>query len=101
MVEADRTMKIQTRTSKPPMRVLSDIFGQRSSLASRGTALFLIEQLRARNSFAFEYHALNTLDLLNLFQRISVHQQQVRIVALDRKSTRLNSSHLVISYAVF
>src|SRR2546426_7442800 len=28
-------------------------------------------------------------------------QQQVRRQLLDRKSTRLNSSHLVISYAVF
>src|SRR5256885_5405484 len=30
-----------------------------------------------------------------------VHFQQLRLILLDRKSTRLNSSHLVISYAVF
>src|SRR5438552_3860798 len=29
------------------------------------------------------------------------HEQDVRFVALDRKSTRLNSSHQIISYAVF
>src|SRR2546426_9266293 len=29
------------------------------------------------------------------------HGCQVRVRGLDRKSTRLNSSHLVISYAVF
>src|SRR2546426_3796811 len=29
------------------------------------------------------------------------HRVQVALAALDRKSTRLNSSHLVISYAVF
>src|SRR5256885_5907309 len=31
----------------------------------------------------------------------SVAHKEVRIVPRDRKSTRLNSSHLVISYAVF
>src|SRR5256885_8874533 len=30
-----------------------------------------------------------------------VHAQQAAVVKEDRKSTRLNSSHLVISYAVF
>src|SRR2546426_5677111 len=29
------------------------------------------------------------------------HQRDTRAAHLDRKSTRLNSSHLVISYAVF
>src|SRR5205807_7789731 len=28
-------------------------------------------------------------------------QKEARAISLDRKSTRLNSSHLVISYAVF
>src|SRR5205807_8754193 len=35
-----------------------------------------------------------------LFAGIGVEQREV-LAALDRKSTRLNSSHLVISYAVF
>src|SRR5256885_12870749 len=34
-------------------------------------------------------------------ETISWTIQRVRVVGLDRKSTRLNSSHLVISYAVF
>src|SRR2546426_3338246 len=37
-------------------------------------------------------------------RRTTVHQRRLtlaRLVCLDRKSTRLNSSHLVISYAVF
>src|SRR2546426_1843173 len=39
-------------------------------------------------------------DLLGLARRrVAVHQS--RHLARDRKSTRLNSSHLVISYAVF
>src|SRR5438034_5677913 len=35
-----------------------------------------------------------------LFER-SVEKQDVSLVQKDRKSTRLNSSHTVISYAVF
>src|SRR5438034_2025275 len=41
----------------------------------------------------------------NARQRDCLHQQMLRALArrlrLDRKSTRLNSSHTVISYAVF
>src|ERR1022692_754017 len=33
--------------------------------------------------------------------RTGGHGEETRIAELDRKSTRLNSSHLVISYAVF
>src|SRR5256885_3697022 len=33
--------------------------------------------------------------------RLGVNQERRRVAAIDRKSTRLNSSHLVISYAVF
>src|SRR2546426_4027902 len=46
------------------------------------------------------------LDVVTLIQQIKVAEQQVIIARealslADRKSTRLNSSHLVISYAVF
>src|SRR2546426_1685187 len=34
-------------------------------------------------------------------QRLRLEQAKVRRPVADRKSTRLNSSHLVISYAVF
>src|SRR5256885_11611955 len=34
-------------------------------------------------------------------QFVPEHRQAVRLDVQDRKSTRLNSSHLVISYAVF
>src|SRR2546426_5135498 len=35
------------------------------------------------------------------FERLPVVLEDARVDARDRKSTRLNSSHLVISYAVF
>src|SRR2546426_6399816 len=43
-------------------------------------------------------HAGEPLDLLEGEDR---GPRQPRVIVLDRKSTRLNSSHLVISYAVF
>src|SRR2546426_4893618 len=35
------------------------------------------------------------------YQGMSPEEMEQRVVTIDRKSTRLNSSHLVISYAVF
>src|SRR2546426_7454540 len=56
---------------------------------------------------SFEGHraaAKNGLQLLDLFHR-NVYPaekvQKLKTIFRDRKSTRLNSSHLVISYAVF
>src|SRR5256885_3757834 len=43
---------------------------------------------------------LNDLDHFNALVR-QTHTPQMSAFNLDRKSTRLNSSHLVISYAVF
>src|SRR2546426_4153307 len=37
----------------------------------------------------------------NWFPHLSPDGQWIAFLSLDRKSTRLNSSHLVISYAVF
>src|SRR5947208_4004316 len=42
-------------------------------------------------------HAATALKLVGLGDRLGHHQLQRR----DRKSTRLNSSHQIISYAVF
>src|SRR5690625_6182320 len=39
--------------------------------------------------------------LLNLFQHLVDRGNSVMIIEQDRKSTRLNSSHVAISYAVF
>src|SRR5699024_11283219 len=49
----------------------------------------------------FETHH-NALDI-ELFMRIAIelHLKRLVIGGLDRKSTRLNSSHVSISYAVF
>src|SRR3989454_9182726 len=39
--------------------------------------------------------------LIGRGHELAQHYMEIRGVGLDRKSTRLNSSHLVISYAVF
>src|SRR5690242_21249555 len=46
--------------------------------------------------------ALGTLQLRNAtYQSLQTQAQQFRQLFADRKSTRLNSSHMSISYAVF
>src|SRR5256885_5450348 len=40
-------------------------------------------------------------ELLELVGQLHAHVSILALATLDRKSTRLNSSHLVISYAVF
>src|SRR5205807_2900116 len=42
-----------------------------------------------------------TPNRLTTYRDFSSHGARPRLTVLDRKSTRLNSSHLVISYAVF
>src|SRR5256885_3530484 len=48
--------------------------------------------------------AIRRKDQAVLRQEVATHEEQLTVEpgrTLDRKSTRLNSSHLVISYAVF
>src|SRR5256885_10988461 len=54
---------------------------------------------KAAHASADPWEGINALDaVIQTFNAVSMLRQQVRP---DRKSTRLNSSHLVISYAVF
>src|SRR5256885_13211726 len=48
-----------------------------------------------------EYGRPSTLDPITSNEMISLRITELVFNGLDRKSTRLNSSHLVISYAVF
>src|SRR5688500_19161232 len=59
----------------------------------------LLAAIRAENQRAEAYGQVNIPELME----VSAYQWQLEQLEmkLDRKSTRLNSSHLVISYAVF
>src|SRR5690625_5546930 len=49
-------------------------------------------------------HAAENLDLnddLEIYHTIGLNETEVNTTVEDRKSTRLNSSHVAISYAVF
>src|SRR5256885_8616935 len=46
-------------------------------------------------------HQPRSIFSIEMRQQVLVHQGADLVGVLDRKSTRLNSSHLVISYAVF
>src|SRR5687768_18333347 len=45
--------------------------------------------------------AVDDLEIAAAGELLELHQREVRLDAGDRKSTRLNSSHGYISYAVF
>src|SRR5256885_5787007 len=59
-------------------------------------------QSRARLACLAHARCGQSARLLRLYEQAPLDQQQVELGGIpDRKSTRLNSSHLVISYAVF
>src|SRR2546426_4546259 len=72
-------------------------------LGSRDKAILVLEHLRSRGREHVERRLVPAIEELDQLPR----NDEVRFVGdaylagLDRKSTRLNSSHLVISYAVF
>src|SRR2546426_7592034 len=68
------------------------------------TTLFRSYQKRLRECDAMDFDDLigNVLDLFSKSEDLArAAAEQVLALREDRKSTRLNSSHLVISYAVF
>src|SRR5256885_11345629 len=98
---------------RPPR---STLFPYTTLFRSRDVVLFLAdtgsESRDQRHDFLAREHLVETclLDVEDLaFERKDCLELAVapllgrpaRRIALDRKSTRLNSSHLVISYAVF
>src|SRR2546427_3761521 len=81
-----------------------------AELAKRITEVLLRERVVPRfvdsyvvenGRHALQVHASLYRDLLALLQREALLALAVRALAIDRKSTRLNSSHSQISYAVF
>src|SRR5207248_4732405 len=64
---------------------------QRIARDERPRRLFGIDQLRALLGVCLRQQALAG----------NLHEVRIGVVGIDRKSTRLNSSHRTISYAVF
>src|ERR1022692_3433216 len=63
---------------------------------------FFLMIRRPPRSTLFPYTTLfRSLGLVDCHKLARIREHDVEELALDRKSTRLNSSHLVISYAVF
>src|ERR1022692_5209964 len=62
---------------------------------------FFLMIRRPPRSTLFPYTTLFRSRRRQSYGRRSCHGRQQRLLCADRKSTRLNSSHLVISYAVF
>src|SRR5258708_25899753 len=64
------------------------------------TTLFRSVSLQIREIFAEYTHLIEPLSLDEAYLDVTENRKGIEI-GLDRKSTRLNSSHQIISYAVF
>src|SRR5256885_6789679 len=71
----------------------------RSALGYRGEHVDLADEIRDEGACRIAVDLLRSADLLD--PALIHHDDHVGHRQRDRKSTRLNSSHLVISYAVF
>src|ERR1039457_3905363 len=60
-----------------------------------------VELFRSLHILSLAAHSLDEIIRPRLLHHHHICPENFPIVFLDRKSTRLNSSHLVISYAVF
>src|SRR5690606_39434571 len=74
----------------------------KSDMIDRPSAIS-VSNRRMRIPFVKHHHLSTKLGPAGLFRRVEIREPRFLhgIVILDRKSTRLNSSHVKISYAVF
>ena len=81
-------------------RATADYMGM---LATAMNGLALQDALETRGVHSRVQTAIEMREIAEPFiiRKAEKHLQRGRVVILDRKSTRLNSSHTVISYAVF
>src|SRR5256885_4621111 len=97
------------RPRRSPLFPYTPLFRSAASLARTAALSSLAAQRRAHrvvyhsSSLAGQLAAVESGLAVAVFTRCSVppHLQVLQNLPADRKSTRLNSSHLVISYAVF
>src|SRR5699024_11960040 len=85
------------------MVALSPLFQFLAGLAEFGAALALLWRRTAPLGAALAGGSMALVFVLNLGYDVPVKQISLAllIMSVDRKSTRLNSSHVSISYAVF
>src|SRR5688500_19849340 len=72
--------------------------------APRSTLFPYTTLFRSKSTVLLTPDSIRHMRSLNdriIYLRNDIENMHQRIISLDRKSTRLNSSHLVISYAVF
>src|SRR5690606_39781747 len=85
-----------------PTRRSSDLeLGERAAVPHRGRHLDHIATGAERRSGCIQQNRPHVIARSRLRRRIPPSQREVRVEGVDRKSTRLNSSHVKISYAVF
>src|SRR5256885_4270378 len=84
---------------RPPR---STLFPYTTLFRSKGPAVLASHRFGLRKPASLEDEPGNYSADIREYRGCTLQEQErFRLVARDRKSTRLNSSHLVISYAVF
>src|SRR5256885_2620399 len=89
----------QTPPPAPEPTVVT-VTAQATPLATTSASVTILDR-----EYIEDTHAANAADLLRATPFLQIAQNgsagSLTTISIDRKSTRLNSSHLVISYAVF
>src|SRR5688500_19214371 len=80
---------------------LSTLFPYTTLFRSTGNAFFVLVVISWRSVFERRRQIVGTADRIHRAERARKTDGREAGIIRDRKSTRLNSSHLVISYAVF
>src|SRR5256885_12997241 len=90
---------------RPPRSTLfpyTTLFRSNSFLsASDGDRIDVPAQAQVKDFFRQDEKKDHDTCNLEVVEEVHQHQNRRAVATEDRKSTRLNSSHLVISYAVF
>src|SRR5205807_8055380 len=82
--------------------LMESVVTQHRAIVSRGwQRRAAIEAILRVNAGDIQYRERTRRRAVDSFGEARQRQEAERIEGIDRKSTRLNSSHLVISYAVF
>src|SRR5258708_13436306 len=81
---------------RPPR---STLFPYTTLFRSYSDQAFALGEIGHIYKAAIQHYSFRDMDKIS--ERDDKHSTKLNAVSLDRKSTRLNSSHQIISYAVF
>src|SRR5688572_31943772 len=103
----NKTQRSYLLSSKRRPMGLASVLDKRHSAIGKSAQQFcgnavVAENVRQEDGFGARRYFLEHLSIVHTqSSRIDIHEDRLKTAVEDRKSTRLNSSHSQISYAVF